>query len=77
VNHLRHLVFTVVTGGLWAVGWILLSIGKLMRPWRCESCGWHKPEFGRIERKSTPTVIFKKAKGEMHPKFYRAPWDVT
>ncbi len=40
-----HFIVTICTGGLWLVSWVAVCIGKLMRPWRCEHCGWHKPEF--------------------------------
>ena len=36
----------MMTMGLWLVSWVALCIGKVLRPWRCEHCGWHKPEFG-------------------------------
>jgi predicted RNA-binding Zn-ribbon protein involved in translation (DUF1610 family) len=45
ISHGWHLLLIVVTGGLWTVSWLALLIGKVMRPWRCEVCGWHKPEF--------------------------------
>jgi hypothetical protein len=41
----RHLLLTLVTGGLWAVVWVSLLVGKALRPWRCCVCGWHKAEF--------------------------------
>jgi len=47
INHPMHLVLSVLTAGLWLVSWVAVCIGKVMRPWRCEHCGWHKPEFGR------------------------------
>jgi predicted Zn-ribbon and HTH transcriptional regulator len=46
INHPLHLGLTLLTAGLWLISWIALSIGKVLRPWRCEHCGWHKPEFG-------------------------------
>ena len=36
-NHILHLLLTVVTGGLWVVVWLWLSIGP--KSWRCPSCG--------------------------------------
>lgn len=45
IHHLQHLILSILTGGLWLVSWAALCIGKIMRPWRCEHCGWHKPEF--------------------------------
>jgi hypothetical protein len=38
-------MLSIFTGGLWLVSWAALCIGKTLRPWRCEHCGWHKPEF--------------------------------
>lgn len=37
VNHLLHLLLTLVTGGLWIVGW-LIALG-LKPGWRCSQCG--------------------------------------
>ncbi|HEX4086294.1 MAG TPA: hypothetical protein VHY22_15365 [Chthoniobacteraceae bacterium] len=45
MNHPRQLVLTIFTGGLWAIPWSALCMGTLLRPWRCKTCGWHKPEF--------------------------------
>jgi hypothetical protein len=41
-----HLVLTVCTAGLWLISWVAVCIGNYIRPWRCEHCGWQKPEFG-------------------------------
>jgi hypothetical protein len=56
LNHPLHLALTVVTLGLWTVSWAALCIGKLMRPWRCEHCGWHNPEFEGRSSKSARLV---------------------
>jgi hypothetical protein len=45
-----HLLFTVITLGLWLVPWIAVCIAQVMRPWRCEHCGWHKPVFRNPSR---------------------------
>ena len=45
VNHWAHLALTAVTVGLWVVSWAAISLGQLLRPWRCRHCGWHHPEF--------------------------------
>src|SRR5208337_444510 len=45
VRHLRHFMSTLLTGGLWLIAWLAVSIARSIRPWRCENCGWHKPEF--------------------------------
>jgi hypothetical protein len=52
-NH-RHLLLTILTLGLWSVVWFILFLGKSLRPWRCQHCGWHKPEFRKPPRASTP-----------------------
>jgi len=40
-----NLVLSCATLGLWAPIWFLLVLFAEMRPWRCLSCNWHKPEF--------------------------------
>lgn len=45
VNHLLHLLITVLTGGFWLVPWLAIYVDREFRPWRCKVCGWHKPEF--------------------------------
>ena len=45
MHHGVHLLFTILTLGLWGVSWLAIYIGQLFRPWRCEHCRWHKPEF--------------------------------
>ena len=45
MHHGVHLLFTVLTLGLWGVSWLSIYLGQLFRPWRCEHCRWHKPEF--------------------------------
>lgn len=55
VGHHLHLIFSVVTLGLWIVPWISITIGMLFRPWRCQHCGWHKPDFEAGRSKGEPT----------------------
>lgn len=45
VNHPIHLLLSIATLGIWLVSWAAICIGNVLRPWRCEHCGWHKPEF--------------------------------
>lgn len=40
VNHILHLLLSVLTAGLWVIIWILKVIFK--GSWRCESCGGSK-----------------------------------
>jgi hypothetical protein len=44
-HHRLHFFLTVATLGIWLVPWIAVCIGQVLRPWRCEHCGWHKPVF--------------------------------
>ena len=46
INHSLHFILTLLTAGLWGISWLALCIGKYVRPWRCEHCNWHSPEFG-------------------------------
>lgn len=39
VNHILHLILTLVTFGAWAVVWIFLWFVNLFNLWRCSSCG--------------------------------------
>jgi len=52
VPHLRHACSTLLTAGLWSFVWLGSAISAGMRPWRCSVCGWHKPEFSRVENHS-------------------------
>jgi hypothetical protein len=45
VRHARHFFGTILSLGLWLVPWLAICIEGALRPWRCEACGWHKPEF--------------------------------
>ncbi len=51
-RHKLHFVFTVLTGGLWLIPWLAVCIEGALRPWRCDVCGWHKPEFRRSLKKT-------------------------
>lgn len=37
VNHILHLLLTVVTGGLWIIPWCILAMRA--KKWRCSECG--------------------------------------
>jgi predicted Zn-ribbon and HTH transcriptional regulator len=45
IAHRKHLLLSIVTAGLWLIPWAALIFGRLLRPYRCQACGWHKPEF--------------------------------
>jgi len=55
MHHPLHLALVFLTAGLWLVSWIALCIGKLVHPWRCEHCGWHKPGLP-LDQKPLPPV---------------------
>ncbi len=54
MHHGVHLFFSVITLGLWAVSWLSIYLGHFFRPWRCEHCRWHKPEFSNDAGGKTP-----------------------
>jgi len=56
INHPLHLLLSLMTAGLWIISWIAICLGRFMRPWRCEHCGWHTPVF---EPRPTPSTPFK------------------
>jgi rubredoxin len=69
VNHPLHLVLSICTAGLWLVSWLAVCIGSMLRPWRCEHCGWHKPEFGPAlggEPSSTKRSRWKPSRRHRH-----------
>jgi hypothetical protein len=45
VRHGIHLLLSVLTLGFWLISWAAICVASRLRPWRCEHCGWHKPEF--------------------------------
>jgi predicted Zn-ribbon and HTH transcriptional regulator len=62
-QHRTHFILSVCTLGLWAFVWLSRCVGAAMRPWRCERCGWHKPEF-RTLKKPTPVAMRDGVPGE-------------
>jgi len=45
INHPLHLILMIITLGIWLPVYLSIIIRKLIRPWKCGCCGWHKPEF--------------------------------
>lgn len=37
VNHVLHLILSVLTGGLWLLVWVLMA--ARVKDWRCSRCG--------------------------------------
>jgi hypothetical protein len=50
-NHILHLLLTIVTGGLWLIIWILISVK--IGGWRCSSCG-QQVNMNFIPKPDTP-----------------------
>jgi hypothetical protein len=47
-DHRLHLRFTLLTLGLWGLGWLILSLLSLRRNWRCQFC-YARPRLNRFE----------------------------
>jgi len=45
--HLVNLIATIITGGFWLIGWIMLAlvatsknrVARMSEPYRCQACG--------------------------------------
>jgi hypothetical protein len=53
MHHGVHLFFSLVTIGLWAVSWLSIYIMHRRHPWRCEHCGWNRPDFNHATSENT------------------------
>jgi hypothetical protein len=60
-HHLLHLIATICTLGLWLIPWAAICVGQMMRPWRCEHCGWHKPVFRNPDAIKRDTIRVPRA----------------
>lgn len=38
VNHRLHLIATILTAGLWGVGWLATALYARIAPWKCRGC---------------------------------------
>ena len=48
--HCLHLAWTVVSVGLWAIGWAGVAILEKWRPWRCTICHVrHSPSLSALK----------------------------
>ena len=45
-NHPLHLLLTIATAGVWAIGWIAFGFTAAHKPYRCQTCGL---ELMRVE----------------------------
>jgi hypothetical protein len=45
INHRLQIILSILTMGLWLPVYGAITINATLRPWRCLTCGWHKPEF--------------------------------
>ena len=39
INHVLHLILTLVTFGVWGIVWVVLAIGHGGKLYRCTQCG--------------------------------------
>lgn len=39
VNHVLHLLLTLLTGGLWLVAWLLVVVNNSSKDYHCMRCG--------------------------------------
>jgi rubrerythrin len=39
INHIVHLLLTIITCGIWAIFWIGFAVDQTGWPWRCPNCG--------------------------------------
>jgi hypothetical protein len=45
INHVLHLLLSIVTCGVWLIVWLLLALANSMSPFRCTQCGQAKTIF--------------------------------
>lgn len=38
VDHRTHLIATILSAGLWGVGWLAMTLHARMAPWQCRTC---------------------------------------
>lgn len=62
MRHGWHLLFSIVTLGLWAVCWLALHIGQRLRPWHCEHCRCDRPDFRSLEERTADVEGEKKGR---------------
>ena len=43
INHILHLIVSIITGGIWLIVWIFLA--AFQKPYQCPNCGWGKKEI--------------------------------
>jgi hypothetical protein len=64
VNHVLHLVLSVITLGLWLVSWVAVVIGSRCWPWSCTQCGWRlsRLSFAKEKKKTTQVIASEEKK---------------
>lgn len=38
LNHILHIILSVITGGMWLIIYALLAIGGSFNAWKCQKC---------------------------------------
>ena len=54
MNHWPHLLGTIVTGGLWLIGWLLTGVFVREEPWFCMSCG---SQYSTPQKRENPAAL--------------------
>jgi hypothetical protein len=54
INHVLHLLLSIVTAGIWVIVWILCGLAR--EPWRCRICGTTDVAVGEYRRDRDPHV---------------------
>lgn len=54
INHVLHLILTLVTLGLWGFVWIALGIGNASKSVRCVTCGSTPGRLPQVPPKGAP-----------------------
>jgi hypothetical protein len=49
INHILHLILSIVTVGIWAIAWVIMGISNSARRPRCVTCGAEMPMGGSFK----------------------------
>ena len=49
INHVLHLILSLVTVGLWVIVWLILVATNSAKKPRCATCGMEMPTFGTFK----------------------------
>ena len=46
INHILHLILSIITAGIWLIVWLGISIR--VGGWRCDECGSKRVKFSSV-----------------------------